>query len=189
MGFSTILQAFASRPPLEYRRIEVLHGQVWRLFTASFVHLGWNHLARDSAGLILIWALLADSMTVRSWIFVIAMGDLSVGLGLLVFSPNVMWYVGISGVLFGMYTAGALADFQSRRLYSGALLFGMILTIAWSLYAGSLPGETVGLGGRVVPQAHLYGAVGGSLTLLAKRPFTRLRQKMRIDSRCCIFRP
>ena len=50
-----VLQAAGWRRALEYRRSALLQGQVWRLVTGSFVHLGWDHLLRDLLGLFLIW--------------------------------------------------------------------------------------------------------------------------------------
>lgn len=158
----TVLQVAKTRTALEYRRAAILHGQVWRLLTGSLVHLGWVHLARDLAGLFLIWGLLHSVLDERSWLWVMLTSAFAVGLGLFVFDPGITWYVGISGVLFGLYCAGALSELRERLAHAGALLLGMAGVIAWTLYAGALPGETVGLSGNVVPQeAHLYGAIGG----------------------------
>lgn len=158
----TLLQAAGLRHALEYRRAAVLRGEVWRLLTGNLVHLGWVHLARDVAGLFLVWALVAPSLDKRSRPWVMCVCGLAVGLGLLAFNPQIEWYVGISGVLFGLFCAGALCQLGERPIYAGTLLVGMAAVIAWTLYAGALPGETLELGGRVVPQAHLYGALGGA---------------------------
>ena len=76
--------------------------------------------------------------------------------------------MGISGVLFGVFCAGALSQFQERPRYAGVLLLGMAAVIAWTMYAGALPGETMGLGGAVVPEAHLYGALGGAAFVMVR---------------------
>jgi len=162
------LQAAGWTRALEYRRAAVLHGQLWRLMSGSFVHLGWVHMARDTLGLFLIWGLLTDALDERAWLEVLLVSDLAVGLGLLAFSPQITWYVGISGTLFGLFCAGALCEFRRRPVYAGALLLGMAVVIAWTLHAGALPGETRGLGGKVVPQAHLYGAIGGAAFILMR---------------------
>jgi rhomboid family GlyGly-CTERM serine protease len=156
------LQAIGSRQALEYRRTAVLQGQIWRLLTGNLVHLGWVHLARDTAGLFLIWGLVAQSLDRHSRLWVLGTSGLAVGLGLLVFSPTIEWYVGISGVLFGLFCAGVLSQLRERAVYASALLVGMAAVIAWTLYFGALPGETRDLGGMVVPEAHLYGALGGA---------------------------
>ncbi len=162
------LQATGWTPALEYRRAAVLHGELWRLLTGSLVHLGWVHLARDLAGLFLIWGLFACSLNEHSALWILLVSMLSVGLCLLAFSPGILWYVGISGALFGLFCAGALCEFRENPFFAGTLLLGMAAVVAWTLYAGALPGETAGLGGRVVPQAHLYGAFGGAAFVLAR---------------------
>jgi len=176
-----LLQVLGLRHVLEYRRAAVLRGQVWRLLTGNLVHLGWVHLARDVAGLFLIWGLVAQSLDRRSWIWVPCVGGLAVGLGLLVFNPTIEWYVGISGVLFGLFCAGALTQLQARPLYAGALLLGMAAVIGWTLYAGALPGETKDLGGRVVPQAHLYGAFGGAAFISVRAALRAYRSSLSAD--------
>ena len=155
-------------PALEYRRAALLRGEVWRLLTGNFVHLGWLHLSRDVLGLFLIWGLYHEAFDERTWLGVLLVSALAVGAGLLAFSPQIAWYVGISGVLFGFFCAGALSEFPKRPVYSGALLLGMVAVIGWTLHAGALPGETRGLGGKVVPQAHVYGAIGGALFVLIR---------------------
>ena len=172
-GFLVSLQAGDWRQALEYRRTAVLRGELWRLVTGEVVHLGWVHLARDLAGLFLIWALVGDSLDDCSWLWVLGTSGLAVGLGLLVFSPEIYWYVGISGVLFGLFCAGALCQLPQRPIFAGVLLLGMATVVAWTLSTGALPSETAGLGGRVVPQAHLYGALGGAAAILVRTVLRR----------------
>lgn len=116
----------------------------------------------------LIWGLVAQSLDKRSRFWVLCVCGLAVSLGLLAFNPEISWYEGISGVLFGLFCAGALSQLRERPVYACTLLFGMAAVIAWTLYAGALPGETADLGGRVVPEAHLYGAVGGAAFISAR---------------------
>lgn len=178
-----LLQAASLERKLEYQRTAVLHGQVWRLLTGNLVHLGWSHLARDIAGLLLIWALFGRSMSERTWLCVLTVSALATGVGLLTLSPQVEWYVGISGVLFGMFCAGALLDARTHPLYAGALLLGMIAVIAWTVHAGALPGETAGLGGQVIPQAHLYGALGGAAVVLLRGVLSAATREQASDLR------
>lgn len=163
-----LLQVTGARAALEYRRGAVLRGQVWRLATSSLVHLGWIHLLRDLAGLFLIWGLFARRLGEWTCLWVLAASALAAGVGLLLFSPEIAWYVGISGALFGLFCAGALCELRAHPLYGGALLLGMAAIIGWTVHAGALPDETMGLGGRVVPQAHLYGALGGALCMMRR---------------------
>lgn len=170
-----LLQASGLRGALQYQRAAVLHGQVWRLLTGSLVHLSWLHLTRDLAGLFLIWGLFAHALNERTWLAALLGSTLAVGLGLLAFDPGIAWYVGVSGSLFGMFCAGALYEYGTRPLYASALLLGMSGVIVWTLVAGGLPGETDGLGGNIVPQAHLYGALGGAAFVLVRGAFRTRR--------------
>jgi rhomboid family GlyGly-CTERM serine protease len=181
-GLLIALQASGMRPALEYSRQAVHAGQVWRLATGNLVHLGWMHLIRDLAGLGLIWALVLRNLNERSAVWVLSLSALCVGIGLLLFDPGIGWYVGISGALFGLYTAGALSICKQRRPFGIALLLGMLGILGWSLYAGALPGETTDLGGAVVPQAHLYGAIGGAATL-AVLEWLKVRRSARTPTR------
>lgn len=162
------LQVAGLRSVLEYRRAAILDGQVWRVLTGNLAHLGWAHLARDLAGLLLIWALLSRCLDELEWLIVMLCAAAAVGLGLLAFSPSVGWYVGISGVLFGVFAAGALTERHTRPVYAGLLLVTMGGLIAWQWVAGALPDETIALGGGVVPQAHLYGVAGGAVAVLLR---------------------
>ena len=161
------LQLSGLRGALDYSREAIREGQLWRLLTGNVVHLGWMHLARDLAGLGLIWWLVSRYLSERSALWALSVSALSVGLGLLIFSPGIEWYVGISGALFGLYTAGVLRMCKARLVLGVTLLLGMLGILAWSLYAGGLPGETAGLGGAIVPQAHMYGAMGGAVSVAA----------------------
>lgn len=168
-----VSQIAGLRESLEYQRAAVLRGELWRLLTDNLVHLGWMHLSRDVAGLFLIWGLFEGWLEERTWFCVLVGSALAVGVGLLAFSPGISWYVGVSGALFGMFSAGALSLSLKHPLYGGGLLLGAAAVIAWTLHTGALPGETAGLGGKVVPQAHLYGAIGGAVSVLICRGLRR----------------
>ncbi len=174
-----LLQASDLRGALQYQRAAILHGQVWRVFTGSLVHLSWLHLMRDLAALFLIWGLFAHRLSERTWVAALLASAVAVGLGLLVFDPRIAWYVGISGTLFGMFSAGALCEYRARPFHASALLLGMTGFIGWTVIAGALPGETIGLGGDIVPQAHLYGALGGAASVLVHRAFRARRAHSR----------
>lgn len=163
-----LLQLLPARALLQYQRDAVLHGQYWRLLSGNLVHLGWGHLLHDLVGLWLIWLLFAPLLRARAWLALLLTDALAVGLGLLLFSPQVAWYVGISAVLYGLFAAGCLAQWRSRPLWAGLLLAGEAALLAWSNLVGPLPAESWGMDGPVLPIAHVYGATGGLLFMLAR---------------------
>jgi rhomboid family GlyGly-CTERM serine protease len=153
----------AVRLPLRYDRTAILHGQVWRLITGNFVHLGAGHLLEDMAGLVLLWLLFADVLPGWRMPLVILTGSLAVGLGLLLGDPRLEWYVGISGALDTLWMVGALG-FIRRRDRFGWLLMGFLLAkLAYEQLVGPLPLSNATTGGTVVVDAHLYGALAGAL--------------------------
>lgn len=149
---------------LRYQRNSILEGEFWRLLSGHMVHLGWNHLWLNLAGLGLIWALTGDTFTYLGWWLLILFCAVFVAFGLLLFNPELQWYVGLSGVLHGLLLAGLLA----RLLTEGGsnvllLLLVLALKLVWEQLFGSLPGSESGIGGKVVVDAHLYGAIGGAV--------------------------
>lgn len=157
---------------LRYDRQAILDGEVWRLLTAHIVHLGWQHLLMNLAGLFLIWLLFGRLLDTPRWALVTLACALGVGVGLLLLHPGIEWYVGMSGLLHGMFVAGALASLAAG--YRAELLLLALLAgkLAWEQLVGPLPGSEGLAGGRVVVDAHLYGAVTG-LVVIAGLLFRR----------------
>lgn len=167
-----LIEFFHLGGALRYQRSEILHGEIWRLFTGSFVHANWRHLASDMAGLVLWTALAGYLESVRSYLILLIGSAIAVGLGLLLFDPGVHWYVGISGLLHALFAATAV-----RLVLRGEWLAGLGLTaalalkLAWEQRFGDL-GTAKLLGVPVLVDAHLYGAIAGlmiTVLLIATR--------------------
>lgn len=149
---------------LRYDRDAILHGQWWRLISGNIVHLGWSHLLLNLSGLILVWMLFRPTLTSRNWFIVTVTSSLAVGAGLLVFDPELQWYVGLSGVLHGLFAAGIIAGLYVGNRGDWWLLVLFIAKITWEQLVGSMPGSAEIAGGNVIVDAHLYGALGGAVT-------------------------
>ncbi len=160
-----LLLAAAGEPArmlLRYDRAAIEHGEVWRLFTGNFVHLGTGHLLEDMAGLVLLWLLYEDVLSGWRTPAVVCAGSLAVGLGLLIGDPHVDWYVGISGALDTLWAAGALSLMRRRDRF-GWMLAGVLLAkLVYEQCFGALPFSSVSSGGVVIVDAHLYGALAGA---------------------------
>jgi rhomboid family GlyGly-CTERM serine protease len=157
---------------LRFDREAILHGEVWRLVTAHFAHLGWSHLAMNLAGLALIWLLFHRVYTTGQWLAALAVSMLGVGAGVLAFLPAVHWYVGLSGVLHGLFVAGALASLAAGYRAELLLLGLLVVKLAWEQVHGALPGSEGFAGGTVLVESHLFGAIAGlfaAAVLLAYR--------------------
>ena len=151
-----------------YERQLVASGQWWRLLTAHLVHLDLHHCLLNVAGLAALWWLYAPDARPRDWLVTALAAALAVGGGLWLFSANVAWYLGLSGVLHGLWAAAAIAAWKRLRAESVLALSLLAVKLALEQAIGPLstgPGSTL----PVVTVAHLYGAIGGTAAGLALR--------------------
>lgn len=159
------LASSATTPLLRFDRDALQAGEYWRLLTGHLVHLGGSHLTLNLAGLALIWGLIGAYLSTSAWLVTMTGSALGISLGLLLFDPELRWYVGLSGVLHTMLVSGALVMLRSSR-HAGrregyALLALVWLKVIWEQLAGPLPGSEAGAGGTVIVNAHFYGALLG----------------------------
>jgi rhomboid family GlyGly-CTERM serine protease len=148
---------------LRYQRDAILAGQLWRLFTAPLVHLGWPHTLMNVGALIIIWGIFGQAFASRAWLVITLGCALGISAGLLLLSPEIGWYVGLSGVLHGHFTAGAMAERHTRMRTCIVMLLLVSSKLLWEQFFGALPGSAETAGGAVIVDAHLYGAISGLL--------------------------
>jgi rhomboid family GlyGly-CTERM serine protease len=146
---------------LRYEREAILAGQLWRLLTGHLVHLGWPHLFMNGVGLLVIGGLFGQVLRVRDWLLTCLTGALAISLGLLLLNPEIVWYVGLSGVLHGLIVTGAILQIRDGHKVEVLLLAAVIVKLLWEQFQGPLPGVETLVAGPVVVAAHLYGAVAG----------------------------
>jgi rhomboid family GlyGly-CTERM serine protease len=148
----------AGRSALRYERTALAHYQWWRLVTAHLVHLSLWHALLDSAGLVLMWMLFAREFSPRRWLVILLCSAAAIDAGLWFLSPEVDWYLGASGVLHGALAAGAVAWYRRADAMGAALV---VLLVAKLIYEHLHGTSVLAQGLPLVPQAHLYGALGG----------------------------
>lgn len=156
-----------------YQSGAVRAGEWWRLLSANLVHLGWSHALLNVVGLLVVWALVGRRYSPAAWAALAVLTGLGTTAGLLLWNPDLGWYVGLSGVLHGLLTAGALAGLPSRPLESGLLLAVVAAKLAWEQVGGPGPGTVAMIDGAVIVDAHLYGALAGALAALPLRELDR----------------
>jgi len=154
------------RAAWSYQRAAIAAGEWWRVLTAHFVHLDANHALLNTLGLVLMWALFARDYSPLRWLAIYLSSCLAVSLGLYVFDPRIEWYVGASGALHGVMTAGTLAHLRRRDLDGWILAAFIVAKLSYEQIAGSMP--FAGTANTLV-NAHLYGAIGGLVIALFLR--------------------
>ena len=156
-----------ARDALSYQRTGIGQGEYWRLLTGHFVHLDLEHAVLNGLGLVLMWALFARDYPPARWLAIYLGAALAVSAGLWAFNPEIGWYVGASGALHGVMTAGTLAHLRRGDLDGWILAVFIVLKLAYEQFSGALP--FAGSPDTVV-DAHLYGAIGGVVLALLLRP-------------------
>jgi rhomboid family GlyGly-CTERM serine protease len=152
---------------LRYDRLAIMQGEYWRLLTAHLTHLGWSHLLLNLAGLFLLWILLGDVLSRTGWILLLLVSALAISAGLWLFDPQLRWYVGLSGVLHGILLGGALLLALNGSREGIYLLLVCVGKLLWEQFMGPMPGSEATAGGKVIVNAHLYGAVAGGVFVLS----------------------
>ncbi len=176
----TALQALPAdwRGYMAYDRALVSDGQLWRLLTSNFVHLGWGHLALNASGLLVMAWLFADDLRTLQWLGALTICSVVTAGGLYLFNPEILWCVGLSGVLHGLFIVGAIA-WMERGIGPGKwLLVGIAVKLTWEQIAGEMPFSGDIVGGPVVVDAHLWGSVGGLIAVSIDALWRRARARL-----------
>ena len=147
---------------LRFDREGIRSGELWRLITGHFVHLGWPHFALNAAGLALVWYLVGDVFDRNRWILISAISILAMDVGLWIFDPELIWYVGLSGLLHGILAAGLVERLRKPETETIVLTLLQVGKLVWEQLSGPLPGSEGTAGGTVVVDSHLFGALGGA---------------------------
>jgi rhomboid family GlyGly-CTERM serine protease len=150
----------AGREALRYDRTALAAGQWWRLLSAHFVHLDFDHAALNSLGLVLMWALFARDYRPLHWLAILVGSIAAIDAGLWLRDSTVAWYVGSSGALHGLMAAGTIAHLRRRDLDGWILAAFIVVKLAYEQSAGALPFTDSHSG--VVVDAHLFGTLGGA---------------------------
>jgi rhomboid family GlyGly-CTERM serine protease len=155
-----MLQALPARvrDALAYDRVAIATGEVWRLVTGHFVHLGWAHCLLNVACI----ALCASVLAARGRAFV-TLGGLAAGCGTLLWlgAPEVARYVGLSGVVYGLAML-ALWPYARRDPVLWLAPLAIVARVGWQLVAGTPRAEATWLGGPVIAQGHVAGLLTGA---------------------------
>ena len=155
------LQAFEWVDAWRFNRGLVEQGNVWLLFSGHIVHLNWSHWLLNMAGLAIVAFFFSSHASFSQWFLVIVVSSTVISAGLWWGMPDIRFYVGLSGVLHGLFLYGALREIRFYPTSGYVLLAVLIAKLVWEFFNGALPGSEDMAGGRVLTEAHLLGAIGG----------------------------
>jgi rhomboid family GlyGly-CTERM serine protease len=148
-----------------YQRSLVTQGEVWRIFSGHFFHTNGFHFLLNAAAVVMLWALHGHFYTIKNYLVVFIVSTIICSVGIHWFSPDIKQYVGLSGVLHGLFIWGAIEDIKAKERTGYLLLLGVILKIAHEQYYGASEDVASLIGANVAINAHLWGAIGGALAV------------------------
>lgn len=152
-----------------FNRELVEQGQVWLLFSGHIVHLNWSHWLLNMAGLAIVAFFFSSHASFKQWLAVILVSACVINIGLWWLLPEIRTYVGLSGVLHGLFLYGALREIRFYPTSGYVLTTVLVAKLVWEFFNGALPGSEDMTGGRVLTEAHLLGAIGGTLVWLLEK--------------------
>ncbi len=169
----TQLLGDSGREWFRYDRGLIAAGEWWRLLTGSFVHLGWWHLFLNEMGLAVLVLLCPQPLSLAVWARRLFLLSVCMSLGLYFFVPRLGFYVGMSGVIHGLFLLGLVPQVLKKDLIALGCLLYLFGKLAWEIYSGAPVSDETALGGNVVLESHLFGTLAALAYGLIFRVFTR----------------
>ena len=147
-------------------------GQLWRVVSAHWVHVGWMHLLLNTLGLAICVTLTTPGSSLQRW-FVQSL-LLAVGISLLctLQNPEISWYAGFSGVLFGLYFLCAHDLYRRDRLIAVLVASAIVIKVLLEQYTDIDVDSSALIGARVIVDAHLYGLLSAMAIALVWSTYT-----------------
>lgn len=149
--------------PIRYEHTLFETREYWRLLSGHFIHLGWAHFLLNLAGFWLLVFIFIDVEKPLIWAAAVLPVAMGASLGLFLFSPEVVWYIGLSGVLHGLVVFWAISSYRIGTRSSLIFLLGVAIKLFWEQYVADSHAMEATIGGQVVYDAHLYGAISGAI--------------------------
>lgn len=144
-----------------YERADIIDGEIWRLLSGNLVHADANHWLFNMLTLGLLWLLYEKYISPLWGVFILTATAMGTTLGLLLFNPQLQWYVGLSGALHGFIVAGALITLRNEPKLQSALLVLVLVKLVIEQLSGPLGGTQQWISVKVAVDSHLYGALTG----------------------------
>ncbi|WP_158769670.1 rhombosortase [Paraglaciecola sp. L1A13] len=151
---------------LAFDRDSIGQGEWWRLLTGNFLHTNLNHLLLNLAAVVLLWTLHGQYYQTLHYLMMICICGIAVSTGIYYLDPQLQWYVGLSGVLHGIFVWGAYQDIKHGLVSGWILMAGVWAKIANEQIAGASNSVAVLIDANVAINAHLFGAFCGLVMII-----------------------
>lgn len=170
-----VLQTLGLSDALAYQRSDIANGQLWRLLSGNFMHTNVWHLVMNLAGFWVVTFIHRMHYRAGGFMGLMLLLCLLQGLGLYLFVPSLLGYVGLSGALHGLFAFGALSDIRRGWRSGWLLLVGVVAKVTSEQTLGASNDVTALIGARVATEAHLIGLLSGIALFVLYHGYHRYR--------------
>jgi rhomboid family GlyGly-CTERM serine protease len=169
-----------------YDRRLIEQGQFWRMLTGHIFHTNGYHLILNLFALWMLWALHGHYYSIKNITLLYITSGVICSAGLFYFSPTITKYVGLSGILHGLFIFGAFLDIAyedkntkkaTLRMTGILMLIGVTIKLIHEQLVGANEQVSDLIEANVAIDAHLWGAIGGLLFVLFYRLTCHLMEK------------
>ncbi|WP_354623932.1 rhombosortase [Psychromonas sp. MME2] len=161
---------------LAYYHNAITHFEYWRFISATFCHTNFNHLGLNLIGLLITLGLFIDTFKEVKVLPLLLFNSLFIGLCLFLLEPTVTGYVGLSGVLHGLFSYGVISDIKNKDRWGYLLGTGFVIKIFYEQIFGAQQSTIDLIAAPVLVNAHLYGAIAGLIYYFLLAAINRKRQ-------------
>jgi rhomboid family GlyGly-CTERM serine protease len=145
----------------QYNRLSVINGEYWRIITCHFCHVDWKHLLLNSTGLVFVLLFFFHIFPPIKWFFATVFCSVFIGLGFLILTPYVNWYLGLSGLLHSFLVIGLVGEIKrGNKLYYIGLLVVLVKVVVEKYVGPSIYARQL-LEFTVIADAHILGGFSG----------------------------
>ena len=147
---------------LLFLRENIQQGEIWRILTGNLVHSNYYHLGLNLAGFWVFLLLFKEIMNSTQLLINLMLLISGVGMGLYIFNPELYWYAGLSGALYGLFIIGAFyAVIDKDYLTASSIIIVIPSKIIWDHIHNTGQSNAELIGVPVSTDAHIYGIMIG----------------------------
>jgi len=130
--------------------------------TGHLIHLNVHHALMNGAGLVMLGLYFRRDFSLLAWVGLIVLSCFTISAGLWWGQPQLIAYVGFSGVLHALLYAGIIRTWKEMPAINAVVLALLLGRLVWEHSAAYNPAYLMGwIHGLVAPAAHFYGAITG----------------------------
>ncbi len=145
------------------RAVQYDHGQIWRLISPIFVHIGWEHLIFNGVTLYFVGRIAEDLWGPGKFLILYLLAGLMGNAATLFFTPTVV-SAGASTSLFGLFAAvvivGYIGNNSVLKQVGRQFLILILLNLTFNLMDLLSGHPSISIVG------HFWGLIGGGLVAL-----------------------